>query len=65
MSCRVWSATLASVSTYTASTALPYEHLERATAGLHADVLEMPVWDALGVTGTLVTPPGYVPTEPG
>jgi hypothetical protein len=48
------------VSTFTATTALPYEHLERATSGLraelrqkllHAGVHEMPVWDTVEVTG--------------
>jgi hypothetical protein len=46
--------------TFTATTALPYEHLERATAGLraelrqkllHADVHEMPLWETFEVTG--------------
>jgi hypothetical protein len=45
---------------FSASTALPYEHLERATSGLraelrqrllHADVHEMPVWETFAVTG--------------
>jgi hypothetical protein len=45
---------------FSASTALPYEHLERATAGLgadlrqrllHADVHEMPAWETFTVTG--------------
>jgi hypothetical protein len=45
---------------FSASTALPYEHLERATSGLraelrqrllHADVHEMPVWETFTVTG--------------
>ena len=47
-------------STFTATTALPYEHLERATAGLCAELrrqllaagVEEPLrWDALAVTG--------------
>ncbi len=46
--------------TFTAITALPYEHLERATAGLraelrqrllHEDVHEMPMWETFTVTG--------------
>jgi hypothetical protein len=46
--------------TFTATTALPYEHLERATAGLraerrrqllHVDVHRTPVWETLMVTG--------------
>jgi hypothetical protein len=46
--------------TFTATAALPYEHLERATAGLraelrqpllHADVHVMPLWETLTVTG--------------
>ncbi len=46
--------------TVAATTALPYEHLERATAGLRAalrqkllavDVHQMPDWDAFTVTG--------------
>jgi hypothetical protein len=54
------SATLAVVSTFSAATALPYEHLERATAGLRAelrrqllaaDVHEMPRWETFDVTG--------------
>jgi hypothetical protein len=57
---RARSATLASVSTFTASTALPYEHLERATAGLraelrqkllHADVHQMPMWETFEAAG--------------
>jgi hypothetical protein len=45
---------------FIASTALPYEHLERATAALrgqlrrqllHADVHEMPLWDTFTVQG--------------
>ena len=45
---------------FSAATALPYEHLQRATAGLlaelrqqllHAGVHEMPLWDTLEVTG--------------
>jgi len=45
---------------FSASTALPYQHLDRATAGLraelrhklvHADVHEMPMWDTFEVTG--------------
>jgi len=45
---------------FTATTALPYEHLERATSGLraelrrqllHADVHEMPRWETFEVTG--------------
>jgi hypothetical protein len=54
------SVTLIAVSTFTATKALPYEHLERATAGLraelrqkllHADVHVMPLWDTFEVTG--------------
>ena len=54
------SATLIGVSTFTASTALPYEHLEPATAGLRAElrqkalranVHQMPMWDTFEVTG--------------
>ena len=46
--------------TVAATTALPYEHLERATAGLRAelrqkllavDVHRMPDWDTFTVTG--------------
>jgi hypothetical protein len=46
--------------TFIATTMLPYEHAERATAGLraelrrqllHADVHEMPRWDTFTVTG--------------
>jgi hypothetical protein len=46
--------------TFTATTALPYEHLERATAGLRAelrrqllsvDVNQTPVWETFVVTG--------------
>jgi hypothetical protein len=46
--------------TFTATTALPYEHLERATAGLRAelrqrllqaDVHQMPLWDTFTVSG--------------
>ncbi len=45
---------------FSASTALPYEHLERATAGLraelrqrllHTDVHVTPVWETFTVTG--------------
>ena len=45
---------------FTATAALPYEHLERATAGLRAelrrqllaaDVHEMPVWETFVVEG--------------
>jgi hypothetical protein len=48
------------VPTFSASAALPYEHLERATAGLRtelrrqllaADVHTMPRWDTFTVTG--------------
>jgi hypothetical protein len=48
------------VSTFTASTALPYEHPDQATGGLraelrqkllHADVHDMPRWDTFEVTG--------------
>ena len=54
------SATLAVVSTFSATTALPYEHLERATTWLraelrrrllNADVHQMPLWDTFTVTG--------------
>jgi hypothetical protein len=46
--------------TFHATTVLPYEHLERATAGfraelrrqlLAADVHEMPLWDTFAVEG--------------
>ncbi len=49
-----------SVPTFSASAALPYEHLERATAGLRAelrrqllaaDVHAMPRWETFTVTG--------------
>lgn len=45
---------------FSASTALPYEHLDRATAGLraelrqrllHAGVHEMPMWETFAVAG--------------
>lgn len=45
---------------FTASTSLPYQHLERATAGLTAelrrqlvaaDLHEMPNWESVQVTG--------------
>jgi hypothetical protein len=45
---------------FKATAALPYEHLERATAGLRAelrrqllaaDVHQMPVWETFDVTG--------------
>jgi hypothetical protein len=45
---------------FSATTALPYEHLERATAGLRAElrrqllgagVHEMPKWETFDVTG--------------
>jgi hypothetical protein len=58
--CPSRSATLVDVSTFTATAALPYEHLERATAGLraerrqkllHAGVHEMPMWDTFEVSG--------------
>jgi hypothetical protein len=48
------------VSTFTASAALPYEHPDRATAGLraelrqkllNADVRDMPRWDTFEMTG--------------
>jgi hypothetical protein len=54
------SASLTVVSTFSASAALPYEHVERATAGLRAelrrqvltaDVLATPRWDTFTVTG--------------
>jgi hypothetical protein len=50
--------------TFTATTALPYPHLERATAGLRAElrrqmaaagILEPPRWDTLMVTGPVET----------
>ncbi len=53
------SATLAIVSTSSTTTAMPYEHLERASAGLcaelrqcllHADVDESPSWNTVSVT---------------
>jgi hypothetical protein len=55
-------ATLPLVSTFSALSALPYEHLERATAGpraelrrqlLAADVHEMPQWETFDVTGPI------------
>jgi hypothetical protein len=43
---------------FTATTALPYPHLERATAGLHAELRhqllatgQQPDWSTLAVTG--------------
>jgi hypothetical protein len=45
---------------FQATTVLPYQHLERATAGrraelrhqlLKADVHEMPLWDTIQITG--------------
>jgi hypothetical protein len=53
------SVSLAVVSAFTATAALPYEHLERATAGLRAelrqvlaaDVHAVPQWETLTVTG--------------
>ena len=48
---------------FIATAALPYEHLERATAGLRAelrrqllaaDVHEMPLWETFAVTGPIV-----------
>ena len=56
------SATLIVVSTFSASAALPYEHLELATAGLRAelrrqllaaDVQAMPRWETFTVTGSI------------
>ena len=53
------SATLSAV-TFMATRALTYEHLDRATAGLRAelrrqllavDVHEMPLWETFAVTG--------------
>ncbi len=58
------SATLTIVSTFSATTALPYEHLGRATAGLRAelrrqllaaDVHTMPRWETFTVTGPVVS----------
>jgi hypothetical protein len=55
-----WSASLPVVSTFSATAALPYEHLDRATAGLRtelrrqvlaADVHTTPRWDTFAVTG--------------
>jgi hypothetical protein len=52
---------------FTATTALPYEHLERATAALRAglrhqllaaDVHRMPLWDTFEVTGPTLTTDG-------
>jgi hypothetical protein len=52
------------VSTYAATTALPYPHPERATAGLRGELrrqivqtggLEPPRWDTLEVTGPVET----------
>jgi hypothetical protein len=46
--------------TFRATTVLPYEHVDRATAGLcvelrrqllKANVYEMPLWEKLAVTG--------------
>lgn len=53
-----------SVPTYSATTALPYPHLERATAGLRAelrhrlDVGELADWSTLEVTGPAEVPDG-------
>src|SRR4051812_37716749 len=52
-----WSATLMVVSTFTATTALPYEHLDRATAGLRAELRrqlaagDLADWSTFRVTG--------------
>lgn len=54
------------MTTYTASTALPYEHLERATAGLRGqlrlqlvdDGVELPDWSALEVAGPVTSTDG-------
>lgn len=52
--------------TYRATTALPYEHLERATAGLRAELRHQvlaaegagaqPDWSTLEVTGPVLRP---------
>jgi hypothetical protein len=53
--------------TFTATTALPYPHLERATAGLRAelrhelvdgDVRELPDWSSLEIAGLVETTDG-------
>lgn len=55
-----WSATLAAVPTFSAATALPFEHRERATFGLRAelrrqllaaDVRVTPRWETFAVCG--------------
>jgi hypothetical protein len=64
VSSRARSATLIDVSTYTAITGLPYEHLDRATAGLRAelrrqllraDVHQVPLWATFNVAGPVQT----------
>lgn len=51
---------------FTATTALPYPHLERATAGLRAALrhqmlgagVQVPAWDSLEITGPVETTDG-------
>jgi hypothetical protein len=57
-----WSATLTVVHTVSATTSLPYEHVERATAGLRAklrykllDLGTAPDWSTLKVSGPVTT----------
>jgi len=57
-----WSATLTVVHTVSATTSLPYEHVERATAGLRAklryqllDLGAAPDWSTLEVSGPVTT----------
>jgi hypothetical protein len=57
-----WSATLTVVSTVSATTSLPYEHVERARAGLRAklryrllDLGAAPDWSTLEVSGPVTT----------
>jgi hypothetical protein len=62
-----WSATLVAVPTFTATTALPHEHLDRATAGLRAELRHglldvdpsaIPDWSTLVVTGPFTAADG-------
>jgi hypothetical protein len=59
------SATLTVVHTVSATTSLPYEHVERDTAGLRAtlrhqllDLGAAPDWSTLEVSGPVTTPDG-------
>jgi hypothetical protein len=65
VSSRSGSATLTVVHTFSATTSLPYEHVERATAGLRAklrykllDLGAAPDWSTLEVSGPVTTPDG-------